>query len=118
MRITSHFVLDFKPVAPVNQSHSIFPSLTIARKSAPLVAKKHHGKPSPAGSAEVVEDICEDTVTGVEGCDCGTGRVKDVGGVGWRVAFSWFLERKLPLVPEVPIYSLWITGAAAELSFF
>lgn len=82
MRITSHCVPDCKPVAHINQSHSIFPSLTVARKSAPLIAEIITANPTQSDRAEVEEDICEDTVTGAGGCGCRKGRVEDGGGVG------------------------------------
>lgn len=70
MRITSRCGLDCKPVAHINQSRCIFPSLTTARKSAPLIPKSITAIPTQSEGAETVEDSCEDTVTAVGGCDC------------------------------------------------
>lgn len=82
IRITSHRVLDCKPVAHINQSHCMLPSLTMARKSAPLTAKIVTVNPAQSDRAEVVEDICWDPVTGAQGCGCRMGRQEDWEGLG------------------------------------
>lgn len=61
------YVLDCKPAAHINQSHCIFPSLTMAKTSVPLILKTATANPTQSVSAEVVEDLWEDTVTGVGG---------------------------------------------------
>lgn len=87
MRITSYCVLDCKPLAHINQSHCILPSLTMERKSAPLIAKIITANPTQPDRAEVVEDINEDTVTGAGGCGCRLKRVEGRGG-SWVEDFS------------------------------
>lgn len=87
MRITSHCLLDCKPVAHINQSHCILPSLTMARRSAPLTAKIITANSTQPTRAEVVEDICEDTVTGAGGCGRRLERVEGGGG-SWVEDFS------------------------------
>lgn len=85
IRVKSHCILDYKPVAHLNQSHCILPSLTMARKSDPVIAKIITANPTQSDRAEVVEDICEDLVTGAGGCGCRMGRL--VGG-SWVEDFS------------------------------
>lgn len=82
MRITSHCALDCKPVAHINQSHCVSPSLTMAKKSVPLILKTITANPTQSDGAEVVEDLWEDSETGAGVCDGKIGRVKDVGRIG------------------------------------
>lgn len=61
IKVTSHCILDCNPVAHLNQSHWILPSLTIAKKSDPVTAKIITTNPTQSDRAEVMEDICEET---------------------------------------------------------
>jgi len=88
MRTTSRCVLDRKPVAHINQSHCVFPSLTMGRRSAPLIPKRTIAKPTPSDGAEVVGDLCEDAATGVGVWYCKIGGAGDGGGIGQRVVFG------------------------------
>lgn len=65
MRITSHCMLDCKPVAHINQSHCLFPSLTMAKKPVLLILTVITANPTQSDGAEVMEDLWEDTITRV-----------------------------------------------------